>query len=42
MIQELIVNAVGCKTCCKFCGRKCERAVLGHEGLKHSCDKMGH
>ena len=41
-ILNLVNTAIGCKSKCKFCNRKCELGQHTQLEALHSCDKMGH
>ena len=38
----MINKAVGCKSQCLYCNRKCELLPHNIEETKHSCDNVGH
>lgn len=42
-LADMRIKALGCRSCCPFCGRKCELEA-GHSTLtiKHNCDNVGH
>lgn len=41
-VSDLFAKAIGCRSCCPFCGRKCQETQHQAVVLKHNCDKVGH
>ena len=40
-INDLVNEAIGCRSLCKFCGRKCELKPHNQD-QQHNCDRLGH
>ena len=40
-IDDIVTKAIGCKSKCNFCNRKCELEPH-NSSIKHSCKTVGH